>query len=775
MLVLDASEASLHRPRRCRRIPRLAALLLLAVTVAAADPPPPGTPEAEGERVDTSRLEVVEMLALIAEKGTVMFNNPRRAEVLQAELRSATDLRKKVGIAFALGQELLGLGRNREALGLFLEIRGQFEVPGRQVNPKLRRQLGEQIAVAYLRLGEQENCVANHTAKSCILPIAPEGRHRIERGSRGALAELGALLRAEPDLGLRWLFNVAAMTLGEYPDRVPAEWRIPPETFTAEGALPSFPDRAGPAGVDVLGTSGGVAMEDFDGDGLLDLVASGWAVDEQLRFLRSRGDGTFEDQTESAGLAGQFGGLNLVHADYDNDGWPDVLVLRGAWLGPDGAHPNSLLRNQGPGPDGRVSFRDVTREAGLLAFFPTHSAAWADVDLDGRLDLFVGNETVPGLECPSQLFHNRGDGTFTDVAAAAGLDVRGFVKGAVFGDVDRDGRPDLFLSRFGEPNQLFRNDGPGAGGVPRFTDVTAVAGVSEPVMSFPTWFWDYDNDGWLDLLVAPFSGLLGDSLSAMAAHLLGQPSDLERGRLYRNQGLGAAGAVTFRDVTATARLDRPLLAMGANFGDLDNDGWLDAYFGTGEPNLKTLVPNQMFRNDGGRFWDVTTAGGFGHLQKGHGVAWGDLDNDGDQDLYTVMGGAYVGDGYRNVLFVNPGGAHAWVTLVLEGVSSNRSAIGAVVRVAASGPDGERELWRTVGTGGSFGSSSLQLEVGLGTATRIDSVAVRWPSAAGKTEVFRGLEPRAAYRLREGAGQAERLERPRIHLGGAGETAAAHEH
>jgi hypothetical protein len=173
----------------------------------------------------------------------------------------------------------------------------------------------------------------------------------------------------------------------------------------------------------------------------------------------------------------------------------------------------------------------------------------------------------------------------------------------------------------------------------------------------------------------------------------------------------------------------------------------------------------MFRNDGGkRFQDVTTAGGFGHLQKGHGIAFGDVDNDGQQDVYAVMGGAYPGDAYQNALFVNPGNQNAWVTLVLEGVASNRGAVGALVQVVATGPDGERSIWRTVGTGGSFGSSSLQLEIGLGSSTAIDRVEVHWPNTESTREVFRGLEPRAFYRLREGAKAPQRLERQRFPLG-----------
>jgi hypothetical protein len=179
--------------------------------------------------------------------------------------------------------------------------------------------------------------------------------------------------------------------------------------------------------------------------------------------------------------------------------------------------------------------------------------------------------------------------------------------------------------------------------------------------------------------------------------------------------------------------------MGANFGDLDNDGFLDAYIGTGEPNLRSLVPNRMYRNEGGaRFRNVTTAGGFGHLQKGHGIAFGDLDRDGDQDIYAVMGGAYVGDVAHNALFLNPGNAPGsegrWVTLQLEGRQANRSAIGARIRVRVRTADGTRDIHAVVGTGGSFGSSSLQAELGLGDAREIEEIEIRWPSSGTITRL-----------------------------------------
>jgi hypothetical protein len=197
--------------------------------------------------------------------------------------------------------------------------------------------------------------------------------------------------------------------------------------------------------------------------------------------------------------------------------------------------------------------------------------------------------------------------------------------------------------------------------------------------------------------------------------------------------------------------------MGANFGDLDNDGWLDFYLGTGNPDLRTLVPNKMFRNAAGEsFQDVTTSGGFGHLQKGHAIAFADLDHDGDQDVYANMGGAFTGDVYRNALFENPGHGNRWLKLKLEGVTSNRSAIGARIKVVAMTPAGERTIHRTVSTGGSFGANPLRQEIGLGNATAIQRVEILWPTT-GKRQVLEGLQPDHGYHVKEDANTAVALD------------------
>jgi hypothetical protein len=427
----------------------------------------------------------------------------------------------------------------------------------------------------------------------------------------------------------------------------------------------------------------------------------------------------------------------------------DVLVTRGAWMGTEGHYPCSLLRNNGD-----FTFTDVTEEAGLLRFAPTQAAAWFDYNNDGWLDLFLANESKGGDKNPCQLFRNNGDGTFTECAAENGVAFVGYFKGVVSADFNNDGRPDLYLSKLDGAKMLLRNDGPaGDDRSPKapwkFTDVAEQAGVTEPPSSFTCWFFDYDNDGWPDIFVA---GYAIEDVGDIAAEYLGLPFSGQRTKLYRNNRDG-----TFTDASKECGLDRLLVSMGANFGDLDNDGWLDFYVGTGTPDLTVLIPNRMFRNDRGkRFQDVTTSGGFGQLQKGHGVAFGDINNSGTQDIFSIVGGAVEADLYTRQLFANPGHGNNWIKLKLEGVATNRAAIGAKVKVVLGGEEGEREIHRTVCTGGSFGSSTLRQEIGLGRSREIKRVEIYWP-VSGTTQVIKDLYINQFYRIREGERSAEKMD------------------
>jgi hypothetical protein len=745
----------------------VAVALALALAPQAPGAGAPGTAVEDAASPETREMAALlrERAALVDPEALSLIVNDQRADLLTRLLARPLPLGQRLELRGRAVVELANAGRPRDALKALAAL----EMDAREADPAgwQRYRAGERLveATAYMRLAEDENCHLTSSRDACLLPIRGGGIHRKREGAEGAVRALGEVLSLVPgNLRARWMLNIAHMTLGSYPAGVPKKYLIPPAVFASEYPLPRFDNVAPEMGLDLWGLAGGAILEDFDGDHRLDLVWSTMAFDGQMRFMHNVGDGTFEDRTRQAGLIGETGGLNMMPADYDNDGAVDVLVLRGGWLGSEGRFPLSLLRN-----DGHGHFRDVTRKAGLLRFAPTQTAVWFDFDGDGRLDLYVGDESAWISEfCskertaadsfPCELYRNNGDGTFTEMAHEAGVDYVGFVKGVASGDYNNDGRPDLFVSVWGGPNLLFRNDGPAAGGKGgwRFTDVAGAAGVTEPHASFATFFFDYDNDGWPDLFVAGYGRKSGIPLvDDVAADYLGLPTDVERGRLYHNRGDG-----TFEDVTKAAGLYKVLAAMALNYGDLDDDGWLDFYVGTGTPDLGMLIPNRMFRNaEGRRFQEVTTAGDFGHLQKGHAIAFGDVDNDGDQDVFEEMGGAYLGDQARSALYLNPGNANAWLGVELEGVRSNRRGVGARLEVAVESSSGTRHIYRTVGSGGSFGGSPMRQEIGLGAARRVLWLEVLWP-ATGERQRISGLRPGHRYRIREGSPRAEEVVWPR---------------
>lgn len=661
-----------------------------------------------------------------------------------------TDFNQQAMLRGRIAEQLLNSGRTRQAAEEFQDIQRTFETNQRVVP----NALPVFQAIANLRSALAENCSTDQ-ARRCAIPMGPDAIHPNPTDARRAIAQFQEILltplATTLAYDLRWLLNIAYMTIGGYPQDVPELWLIPPKALEAEYDIKPFPDLAPQLGLNTASRAGGSVMDDFDADGDLDIMASSWGKLDQLQFFRNNGDGTFVEATEDAGLEGIVGGLNLVQADYNNDGFLDLLVLRGAWL--PFAYPNSLLHNNGDG-----TFSDVTESAGVLEAVPGQTASWGDFDNDGWLDLYVGAETRPGgrTTFTSQLFHNNRDGTFTDVAAQVGLAVVGYVKAVAWGDYDNDNQLDLYVSQLRQPNLLFHNEGPSDSGAWSFAEVGADAGVQEPIDSFPSWFFDYDNDGWLDIFSSGNKSYVGH----IAAEYLGESHSAELPKLYRNNADG-----TFSDATKAAHLDKIMLSMGSNFGDLDNDGYLDFYVGTGAPDPRYLVPNRMFRNDGGRvFQEVTTSGGFGTIMKGHGVSFGDIDQDGDQDLYVVLGGAYEVDIAQNELFVNPGHGNSWITLRLQGVTMNRAAIGARIKVSVTTPSGDRNIYSTVGSGGSFGASSLQQEIGLGKASAIREVTITW-SSSQQTDVFKDVVPNQAYAIREGDTVLTPLKLTPVKLGG----------
>lgn len=745
-------------------------MLAAALVVASCDGPRGGV--ARGTRRMADTLAALHAREL-AEPQRNPFANRARADFIQAQL--AAERSSDPQARYLLAQERLAAGQTREAIAGFEFIIRTMGFREDRIEPQAKI-VFDMLAMSWLRLGEQQNCLSNPASNVCILPLAGQARHQDQEGARNAIRLYTALLRDFPDdLGSRWLLNLSYLAVGGYPDSVPPRFLIRGIQPRADARFPLFHNIAPVVGLAVDGRSGGLAVEDFDGDGHLDLFLTSWGLADPVKLYLADGQGGYVDRTTAAGLTGITGGLNVTHADYDNDGDSDLLVMRGAWLGEGGAHPNSLLRNRGDG-----TFEDVTFESGLYSTHPTPTAAWADYDLDGDLDLFVGNESgveQGGASHPSELFRNEGNGRFVEVARRVGIALDAFVKAASWGDVNGDGLPDLYASVLFGPNRLYLNRG-GEGGVWGFEEGAEAAGVRLPIASFGTWFWDVDQDGRDDLLVLAYdvrnSGALHDAVAREYVdprRATGAPPGVEPSRLYRGRGDG-----TFEDVTRAWGLeDKVIFAMGSNFGDLDNDGWPDFYLGTGNPDLRSVIPNRMFRSvEGRRFEEVTIEGGFGHIQKGHGTAFVDLDRDGDSDVYMVMGGAYEGDRFANVLFENPGWPdRAWISLRLEGTTANRSAIGARIAVDVVLPGGaHRTIHRTVNTGGAFGAGSLTQHIGLGRAERIARVTIRWPDAARTVSTHEGLEPLHAYRIVQGTA-AVALDRPPVPFAKQG--VARHEH
>jgi len=474
---------------------------------------------------------------------------------------------------------------------------------------------------------------------------------------------------------------------------------------------------------------GGVAVFDYNGDGRPDIFFTNGAQTPSLeksssayanRLYRNDGEMRFTDVTTTAGVRGIGYAMGVAAADYDNDGHVDLFVA--------GVRQNQLLRNRGNG-----SFEDVTKQAGVASGEWGVAAGWLDYDKDGRLDLLVVNyvqwtpETNPfcgdearriRIYChprifkglPNRLYRNRGDGTFEDVSARAGLLAHvGKGMSVAFADFDHDSRLDMFVTNDAVPNFLFRNNGDGT-----FTETALMAGVSvtdtgKPISSMGTDFQDYDNDGWEDIHVTALAG--------------------ETFPLFHNElGRGHGGA--FAETTQASGLARVTVkASGwcSIVADIDNDGWKDIFTANSHVNdrisefeaIDFKQANNLFLNDGrGRFRDATSASGLGGAPAAHrGCGVADFNGDGRLDLVVLVLGAPA-ELWQN----DSQPENTWLIVRLVGTRSNRDGIGARVIVG--------NQVRTMTTAVGYASSShAGLHFGLGAAQEIDRLEVQWPSGA----------------------------------------------
>jgi len=539
---------------------------------------------------------------------------------------------------------------------------------------------------------------------------------------------------------------------------------------------------------------GGITAVDYDNDGLYDLFIPDGV---ESKLFHNRGDGTFEDVTERAGLSELDGVSVALFADYDNDGHKDLFVSRTF-------RPNQLFHNNGDG-----TFTDVTAKSGLGEDSCTTVASWADIDNDGFLDLYVGRYVDPRKAIPAtfyarngepnRLYHNNGDGTFTDVTEKAGLGDPGLCLGCVWGDYDNDGWPDLYVVNDFGRKTLYHNNGDGT-----FTDVTVKSGTLAYGAGMSASFADYDNDGRLDLYCTNIRSedawfaewptvarymvncwtqgvwrtdmpLYWEIFRQSGMNFVSVFQQMACGNnLLRNNGDG-----TFEDVTVRTNTNPVGWFWSASFADFDNDGWLDLYAADGwvyndrdteieleflnnvvsrQKEYKTGIffdpkhfgrtswhgweRNRHLRNRGdGTFEEIGRAAGTDLLLNSRGVAVADFWNRGVMDI------AVSASTDRHVLLRNDVGRQRnWLQVELVGVRSNRDAVGARVAIRVEG----KQQMREVVLGDGYGSqNSLRQHFGLGTAAVVEQMTVQWP-CSGLRQTFRDIAANRIVEVTEGS-------------------------
>jgi hypothetical protein len=565
----------------------------------------------------------------------------------------------------------LELGRNQIKCGLYGDAARNLLAASR--NPSLRAGSLHEAAVALHRAGKFEEAA------------------RV--GSDAMLADPGN------ERARSWLW-LTSTRLGGYPDSVPAEHRMEMKVGYEKPTV-EFEDIAAKIGLDKTSAGRGLAVFDYNNDGLLDVVIA--AAHGGCNLYRNNGDGTFTDVSVGSGLDTCVNSFIVIAGDYNNDGYVDLFITRLGFFSGEA----QLFRNNGNG-----TFTDVTEEAGLKMWRPAFTAAWVDYDCDGYLDLFIANN-LGGLfdrKTPNRLFHNNGDGTFTEVAESAGLATIWPTIGSAWGDYNDDGYPDLFLSNAVGHSQLFRNNGDGT-----FTDVSEEAGVTGYCIGSIAFWCDYNNDGLLDLVQFCWS----DHEDAIYTMRYGEgPPNGRPHRIYHNNG---DGTFTLKD--REIGLDGCWGSMSGNAGDFNNDGHLDLLLGNGSPRMDRLEPPILLESDGTRFRNITFAAGLPFSGKSHGSNLADLFGDGRLSVLIASGGAYPGDLLTTNVYCPKKLPGNYLNVRLDGVKSNRSAIGARLTLHAGG----RKQMREVGGGSNFGCLPFEQHFGLADLKTADALEIRWPS------------------------------------------------
>ena len=594
------------------------------------------------------------------------------------------------------------------------------EHPGDAVT---RKELGRALskvgrfaeATGHLRLAAADPALRSDALHEAGVALYFSGSY-----AEAAQASSDALAADSENSRARYWLWLAAQKLAGYPPEIPRAHHMEMKTGWAKATV-EYEDIAERAGLDKTSGGRGIAVFDYDNDGRLDVAIA--CAHGGTSLYRNNGDGTFSDVSVASGLYDGTNGFGMAAGDYNNSGYPSLAIVRMGFYG----GMIELWRNNGDG-----TFADVSVESGVSAWAPSFTCSWVDYDCDGNLDLFVCTN-LGGLfdrKVQHKLYHNNGDGTFTDLAQVAGILAPWGAIGHSWGDYDNDGFPDLFISNvIGRP-QLFHNNGDGT-----FTDVTAQARLDVPVLAFNAQWCDIDNDGWLDIIQYTWS-VHEDSIHSMRTG--GTPRYGHPTRVFRNNRDG-----TFSVVSAELGLTECWGSMSGNAADINNDGYLDIVLGNGGPLVDRNEPMVILENDGQRFRNVTYSAGLPLMGKGHGINCADLFGDGRLIILCATGGAYPGDLMTTSAFAPLRRPGNYLAVLLTGTKSNRGAVGARLKLVAGG----REQHRVINGGSNFGCLPAQQHFGLGNLDKVESLDIWWPS--GGREHFEGLPVNTRVRITEG--------------------------
>ncbi len=715
------------------------------------------------ENIDTAVSEFVDHLARILRYSPKDISHLPTAssQVVQAARKSFGNLDMASSSAFALPVQLAlsfgtlftqsalrglvtydVLGPNKiqrlmvDFFEMFTELHVFVGLEYQEVSTRCRARLetSPQDHGSRLELGQTlVKCGLYDDAERELLMIPRESAHyatarheaaialyRAGRYTRSIAADVESMEANPGDERARSMMWIAAQRLGGYPVSVPQKFRMELKIGFAQPTV-EFENISAQIGLDKTSAGRGLAIFDYDNDGFLDIAIA--SAHGGVNLYHNNGDGTFSDVSIHSGLDTCVNGFAITVGDYDNDGFADLFITRMGFYAGEG----QLFHNNGDG-----TFTDVTKQAGLKVWGPGFTASWVDYDCDSYLDLFITNN-LGGLferKTPNRLFHNNGNGTFTEVTEQSGLNTIWPTIGGAWGDFNNDGLPDLFLSNGMGRSQLYRNNGNGT-----FTDVSEEAGVTDVVFGTPAFWWDYDNDGWMDI------GQLTWSDHEDVIHTLRNgegPPDGHPMRVYHNNRDG-----TFTQVNRELGLTGCWGTMSGNAGDFNNDGYLDLVLGNGSPKMDRMEPMILLENDGHKFRNTTFAAGLPFTGKSHGVNMADLFGDGRLSVLVAAGGAYPGDLLTSGVYYPKTLPGNYLNVRLVGTVSNRSAIGARVSLEADG----RKQFREVSGGTNFGCMPFEQHFGLAKFAGEVKIEVRWPG--GRHQVFNGVPVNSTFEFTEG--------------------------